>query len=550
MAKKMNRTEFVNYIVKLVTDYRKTAKVEPDFFDSVTIAQAIHETGYGTSELYLGFNNAFGYKAKEGEWNGKVAGDYKSDEEVNGVVIKDVPSDFRAYDDVADSVADHANMMTRLNGRYLSTYQVAIDAKTPKAQAHALTKRYAGDSNYGTKLVEIMDALNLYQYDTRKESDKVTQKRTFKDVAKKVYGTEVINWDGFRGIGAGSRGGNPKGAIIHNDYGRANGKGYISWLTSSRIPNPSAGYAHYYHDRKYAVRAVPTTQGAWHAGDFARGNFTGHGKPANYGNMQTLGYEVNESLSTTNKEFRLNEEVVFMQVAEDALFYGWKINRGTIWLHNEFTSTSCPHRSWELHVGKGKQYNATNRNILKDYFIGRVKFWVEVLSGKRDVPVKNYLPETGQTPPLVTEPEKGTSPHNPQGLKETDLKPYVAPRLPWDKLKVGDTVTLAKNFQWVDPERWVLMRSNKYDELVGKKDVIVEVKQIPADKQGNHSRMAYKLKKYASWILEEYLEESSASWQLVEKKEDDVQPTPPAPSYDGRYVYWDGKKYQVGEEIK
>lgn len=526
-------------------------KYDSPISEATRIAQLILESQLFTSDLALKSNNGFGIKVSK-PWAGEGIPHLSG--EVGGARV----SEFRKYPTHEASIKDHAGFFTSTDFRATdAVYGLAIKADNYKDEAMNLGPKfpgdknsYAGDPKYGPKLIEIIERYNLTQYDTKKESDTVAQKITFKDVVKQVYGTEVINWDGFKGIGAGNRGSNPKGAIIHNDYGRANGKGYISWLTSSRIPNPSAGYAHYYHDRKYAVRAVPTTQGAWHAGDFERGNFTGHGKPANYGNMQTLGYEVNESLSTTNQEFRLNEEVVFMQVAEDALFYGWEINRGTIWLHNEFTSTSCPHRSWELHVGKGKQYNAANRNILKDYFIGRVKFWVEVLSGKRDVPVKHYLPETGQTPPLVTEPEKGTSPHNPQGLKETDLKPYVAPRLPWDKLKAGDTVTLAKNFQWADPDRWVLMQSNKYDELVGKKDVVVEVKQIPAGKQGNHSQTAYKLKNYASWILEEYIEESSASWELVDEKEDDVQPTPPAPSYDGNYVYWDGKKYKVENEIK
>ena len=419
----MNRKEFIEYIAKMVV------ATPSEFFNSVTIAQAALESGYGTSTLYKAFNNSFGYKAKKGEWNGKVAGDYKSDEEVNGVLIKDVPSDFRAYDSVLDSVKDHAYMMSR-TAWYADYYKDAINAKTPEAQAKALTGKYAGDSKYDVKLMDVINAYGLKKYDGIKEDAKeetpVAQKRSFKDVAKQVYGTEVINWDGFKGIGAGNRGGSPKGAIIHNDYGRANGKGYISWLTSARIPNPSAGYAHYYHDRKYAVRAVPTTQGAWHAGDFARGNFTGHGKPANYGNMQLLGYEVNKSLSTTNQEFRLNEEVVFMQVAEDSLFYGWNIDRSTIYLHRQYTSTTCPHRSWDLHVGAGKANTAANRNSLVDYFIGRVKFWVDVLSRKRAVPAKNYLPETGQTPPVNTNPGNpapAASPHNPQGLKETDLKP-------------------------------------------------------------------------------------------------------------------------------
>ena len=34
-------------------------------------------------------------------------------------------------------------------------------------------------------------------------------------------------------------GGNPKGAIIHNDAGRMSALDYISWLKSARTPNTS-----------------------------------------------------------------------------------------------------------------------------------------------------------------------------------------------------------------------------------------------------------------------------------------------------------------------
>ena len=154
----MNRKEFIEYIAKMVV------ATPSEFFNSVTIAQAALESGYGTSTLYKAFNNSFGYKAKKGEWNGKVAGDYKSDEEVNGVLIKDVPSDFRAYDSVLDSVKDHAYMMSR-TAWYADYYKDAINAKTPEAQAKALTGKYAGDSKYDVKLMDIINAYGLKKYD-------------------------------------------------------------------------------------------------------------------------------------------------------------------------------------------------------------------------------------------------------------------------------------------------------------------------------------------------------------------------------------------------
>ena len=545
--KPLTRDEIEKKIEMFYNALKPYAK-DSGFFMSVMLGQVGIESYWGTSTLAKKANNFTGHKFKA-PFSNERPNDYfikDAGEEVDGEKVVYEDEKWRKYKDIDDWAKHHADWLTQSDW-YKGHYREAINAKTPEEQLKALTGVYATDSSYATSVMRVINDYGLKKYDGIKEDSKeeepMAQKRTFKDVAKQVYGTEVINWDGFKGIGAGNRGGSPKGAIIHNDYGRANGKGYISWLTSSRIPNPSAGYAHYYHDRKYAVRAVPTTQGAWHAGDFARGNFTGHGKPANYGNMQLLGYEVNESLSTTREQFRLNEEVVFMQVAEDFLFYGIKPSRQTVWLHREYTSTTCPHRSWDIHVGGTN--NASNRNKLKDYFIGRIQFWMDVLEGKKDIPTKNYLPEKHGE--VASEPVNVT---NPQGMKSTKQKPYKAPRIPWDKHKVGDVVEVAKNFQWLDTSTYELLQSPNYNTIVGTKDKIVEIMQIPDDKQGNHSQTAYKLEKYNSWITEEYLVESMNSWELVDEDESHVEPTPPAPSYDGNYVHWNGKKYKVGEEIK
>lgn len=155
----MTKKEFIEYIAEIVV------RTPSEFFNSVTIAQACLESGFGTSVLYKAFNNSFGYKAKEGEWDGDIAGDYKSDEEINGVEIKDVPSDFRAYKNIEESVKDHAYMMSRTSS-YAAIYKDAINAKTPEAQAKALTGTYAGDSKYYDKLMNIINTYGLKKYDT------------------------------------------------------------------------------------------------------------------------------------------------------------------------------------------------------------------------------------------------------------------------------------------------------------------------------------------------------------------------------------------------
>lgn len=150
------KEKFVQEISELVVKYPSS------FFNSVSIAQACLETGFGTSRIYREANNAFGYKAKAGEWDGSTYS-IESPEEENGRTVL-VRSRFRRYDSVEDSVKDHANLMTRTPA-YAEIYKRAIKASYPDEQARALSGSYATDSKYGQKLIQIMDDYDLRRYD-------------------------------------------------------------------------------------------------------------------------------------------------------------------------------------------------------------------------------------------------------------------------------------------------------------------------------------------------------------------------------------------------
>lgn len=147
-------------------------KYESEFYNSITIAQAIHEPYWGQSVLARDYNNFFGYKAKNGEWSGKTKRYESGEEDADGNKYQEV-STFRWYDDADELFKDHANMMVRTDW-YRDHYADAINAKTPKEQAKALSRTYATDSSYGEKLIAYMDKYDLYQYDTpKKESNKM-----------------------------------------------------------------------------------------------------------------------------------------------------------------------------------------------------------------------------------------------------------------------------------------------------------------------------------------------------------------------------------------
>src|SRR6476661_2119237 len=67
---------------------------------AITLAQGIHETGAGTSDLVLASNNHFGIKCK-GEWTGATV---FHDDDAKGEC-------FRKYDNPADSYKDHSDFL-------------------------------------------------------------------------------------------------------------------------------------------------------------------------------------------------------------------------------------------------------------------------------------------------------------------------------------------------------------------------------------------------------------------------------------------------------
>lgn len=153
----------------------------------------------------------------------------------------------------------------------------------------------------------------------------------------------------YSGI-AGKRNGPILGVVPHNDAGSqaATSEFYRNWLRSHDAYN---GFAHVYigSDGKYQAESFENM--AWHTAN-ANGN-------ANY-----IGWEICQSMGD-EATFKANEQAVFKDIAEFMSARNMVPNRTTVMLHQEFSSTSCPHRSWALH---GKTVNA-----VKDYYIQEIK---------------------------------------------------------------------------------------------------------------------------------------------------------------------------------
>jgi LysM repeat protein len=124
---------------------------------SVTIAQAILESGWGRSELTRQANNYFGIKGTGPA--GSVT--MRTREVINGRETY-VNAQFRKYNSAAESFADHAQFFIR-NPRYATAMQHTNDAFRFAAEIHKAG--YATDPNYTKLLHGIMRQYDLTRFD-------------------------------------------------------------------------------------------------------------------------------------------------------------------------------------------------------------------------------------------------------------------------------------------------------------------------------------------------------------------------------------------------
>lgn len=132
---------------------------------SLTIAQAILESGWGTSALANNANALFGIKA-DSHWDGKVYST-TTKECYDGVSFTEEEALFRAYDSCEDSIADHSAFLVGS-----SRYAAVIGEKDYKTACTAIhAAGYATDPTYAEKLISIIESYNLAVYDAEGKDD-------------------------------------------------------------------------------------------------------------------------------------------------------------------------------------------------------------------------------------------------------------------------------------------------------------------------------------------------------------------------------------------
>lgn len=118
---------------------------------AVKLAQAIHESGAGTSDLAKNAKNHFGLKCKN-TWTGDTY--YKTDDRPNEC--------FRKYNSEVGSFVDHSNYL-KFKPHYASLFD--LEVTDYKAWANGLHKAgYATNPKYPELLISIIERFNLQQY--------------------------------------------------------------------------------------------------------------------------------------------------------------------------------------------------------------------------------------------------------------------------------------------------------------------------------------------------------------------------------------------------
>jgi hypothetical protein len=134
---------------------------------SVTIAQAVLESGWGRSGLASVDRNYFGIKCFDNVFGTLANGChvYKTNECTKAGSCFATSASFRTYATMANSFRDHGNFL-KVNSRYRPAFAYTRDAN--KFIWNVWKAGYATDPNYYTKITGIMAANQLYQYDTWK----------------------------------------------------------------------------------------------------------------------------------------------------------------------------------------------------------------------------------------------------------------------------------------------------------------------------------------------------------------------------------------------
>jgi len=168
--KKLSTSQFIQLMGPIAREsYRKTG-----ILSSVTLAQAILESGWGKSDLAQKGNNMFGMKAiisgnnwRGTTWDGKSSIRKRTGEEYGGRKVK-ITATFRAYRTVYQSVLDHSAYLLNAKNGSKNRYAGLAATKSYAKQIRIIKSGgYATSSSYVNSLTRLIKTYHLTKYDVK-----------------------------------------------------------------------------------------------------------------------------------------------------------------------------------------------------------------------------------------------------------------------------------------------------------------------------------------------------------------------------------------------
>lgn len=162
--------------IKKIGEIAKADMIANGILASVTIAQAILESGYGTTDLATKASNYFGMKCNlsgntwASAWDGVSKYTKKTAEQKTDGTVYYVTADFRKYPDMDTSVRDHSLYLLGARNGSKARYEGLKGEKDYKTAIQIIKDGgYATDINYVSKVCNIIERYNLTQYDVVEE---------------------------------------------------------------------------------------------------------------------------------------------------------------------------------------------------------------------------------------------------------------------------------------------------------------------------------------------------------------------------------------------
>lgn len=206
----MTNQEFIDMVGPMAQRDWQKHKVLP----SVTVAQAILESGWGKSTLAVKGKALFGIKAGT-DWKGKQM-NCKTFEVYDGNRV-DIVDAFRAYDSWEESVEDHGAFLAGL-ARYRNLIGLTDYAKVCRLLQE---DGYATAPNYAQTLTGLIESYRLTRYDKAAAAGPWVQSYSYRTRQDAQVVAETLETLGFTALPEEYQGGYRVKVVGLKDYAQA-----------------------------------------------------------------------------------------------------------------------------------------------------------------------------------------------------------------------------------------------------------------------------------------------------------------------------------------